>query len=151
MDHTQEPCVVFDSYGAQSPTSIFNDALQGITTNVCGDYCVFYVFLRATGASPQSCFALLCELGHSNHDRYLCVREMCVSFFGTFYSDGVHVPPLLNQICKASYTVHSGKHGMTEPSAERSAELFSKTSEMVLNGLNIPVYFLLHSLGSKVQ
>ena len=34
----------------------------------------------------------------------------------------------------------SGKHGMTEPSAERSAELFSKTSEMVPNGLYIPMY-----------
>ena len=34
----------------------------------------------------------------------------------------------------------SGKHGMTERSGERSAELFSKTSELVLNGLNIPVY-----------
>ena len=34
----------------------------------------------------------------------------------------------------------SGKHGMTEPSVERSAELFSKTSEMVPNGLNIPMY-----------
>ena len=29
---------------------------------------------------------------------------------------------------------------MTEPFAELSAELFSKTSEMVPNGLNIPVY-----------
>ena len=42
VDHTQEPCVVFDSYGAMSPTSsskfwhgtlgtayFFNDALQG--------------------------------------------------------------------------------------------------------------------------
>ena len=29
---------------------------------------------------------------------------------------------------------------MTETSAERSAELFSKTSEMVPNGLNIPMY-----------
>ena len=57
VDHTQEPCVVFDSYGAKSPTSsskfwqgtlgtayYFNDILQGATTNVCGDYCVFYVF-----------------------------------------------------------------------------------------------------------
>ena len=34
----------------------------------------------------------------------------------------------------------SGKHGMTESSAERSAELFSNTSEMVPNGLNIPMY-----------
>ena len=25
-------------------TQLFNDALQGLTTNVCGDYCVFYVF-----------------------------------------------------------------------------------------------------------
>ena len=33
-------------------------------------------------------------------------------------------------------TSDSGKHGMTEP----SAELFSKTSEMVPNGLNIPMY-----------
>ena len=33
----------------------------------------------------------------------------------------------------------SGKHGMTEPSAERSAELFSKTSEMVPNGLFFPL------------
>ena len=43
-----------------------------------------------------------------------------------------------------NYYLHSktdsGKHGMTEPSAERSAELFSKTSEMVPNGLNIPMY-----------
>ena len=34
------------------------------------------------------------------------------------------------------YYPDSGKHGMTEP----SAELFSKTSEMVPNGLNIPMY-----------
>ena len=34
----------------------------------------------------------------------------------------------------------SGKHGMTESSAERFAEIFSKTSEMVPNGLNIPMY-----------
>ena len=34
----------------------------------------------------------------------------------------------------------SGKHGMTEPSAEQSAELFSNTSEMVPSGLNIPMY-----------
>ena len=34
----------------------------------------------------------------------------------------------------------SGKHEMTESSAERSAELFSKTSEMAPNGLNIPLY-----------
>ena len=25
-------------------TQLVNDALQGLTTNVCGDYCVFYVF-----------------------------------------------------------------------------------------------------------
>ena len=29
---------------------------------------------------------------------------------------------------------------MAETSAERSSELFSKTSEMVPNGLNIPMY-----------
>ena len=34
----------------------------------------------------------------------------------------------------------SGKHGMMESSAERYAELFSKTSEMVPNSLNIPQY-----------
>ena len=34
----------------------------------------------------------------------------------------------------------SGKHGMTASSAECSAELFSKTSEMLPNGLNIPMY-----------
>ena len=34
----------------------------------------------------------------------------------------------------------SGKHGMTESSAEHSAEIFSKTSEMVPNGLYIPMY-----------
>ena len=73
---------------------------------MCGDYCVFGVFLRATGAAPQSCFSLLRELGDSTHDRDHCVREMCVSFFGTFYNDGVHVSPLLNQVCKASYRVH---------------------------------------------
>ena len=118
VDHTQEPCVVFDSYGAKSPTSsskfwqgtlgtayYFNDILQGATTNVCGDYCVFYVFLRASGAPPQRCFALLRGLGRSTHVRDHCVREMTVSLFGTFYSDGVHVSPLLNQICKASFTV----------------------------------------------
>ena len=65
VDHTQEPCVVFDSYGARSPTSssefwrgilgtayFSDDALQGTTTNACGDNCVFYVFLHATGAAP---------------------------------------------------------------------------------------------------
>ena len=57
VDHTQEPCVIFDSYGSKSPTSsskfwqgalgtayYFSDTLQGATTNVCGDYCVSYVF-----------------------------------------------------------------------------------------------------------
>ena len=34
----------------------------------------------------------------------------------------------------------SGKHGMMESSVERYAELFSKTSEMVPNSLNIPQY-----------
>ena len=34
----------------------------------------------------------------------------------------------------------SGKHEMTESSAEHCAEIFSKTSEMVPNGLNIPMY-----------
>ena len=33
-----------------------------------------------------------------------------------------------------------GKHGMEECSVENSAELFFKTSEMVHNGLNIPMY-----------
>ena len=37
-------------------------------------------------------------------------------------------------------TADSKKHGMTESSAEHSAEPFSKTSEMVPNGLNIPMY-----------
>ena len=72
---------------------------------MCGDYCVFYDFLRASGASPQSCFALLRELGRSTHVNDHCVRKMSVSFFGTIYSDGVHVSPLLSRICKASYTV----------------------------------------------
>ena len=40
------------------------------------------------------------------------------------------------------YLADSGKHGMTESSAEHSAEHFSKTSEMVPNGLNIPMYEL---------
>ena len=45
------------------------------------------------------------------------------------------------KLCTNFYKRHSiGKHGMTESSAERSAELFSKTSEMVPNGLNIPMY-----------
>ena len=34
----------------------------------------------------------------------------------------------------------SGKHGMTESSAEHSAEHLSTTSEMVPIGLNIPMY-----------
>ena len=118
VDHTQEPCVIFDSYGSKSPTSssmfwqgalgtayYFNDTLQGATTNVCGDYCVSYVFLRASGVPPQRCFALLRGLGHNTHARDHCVREMSVLFFGTFHSDGVHISPLLNQICKASFTV----------------------------------------------
>ena len=62
----------------------FNDALQGVTTNVCGDYCVFHDFLRASGASPQSCFALLRELRRSTHVRDHCVREMSVSFLELF-------------------------------------------------------------------
>ena len=41
------------------------------------------------------------------------------------------------KLCTNFYKRHSiGKHGMTES----SAELFSKTSEMVPNGLNIPMY-----------
>ena len=34
----------------------------------------------------------------------------------------------------------SGKHGMMESSAEYAAEVFSSTSEIVPNGLNIPMY-----------
>ena len=36
---------------------------------------------------------------------------------------------LISGSIKGSSHPDSGKHGMTEPSAERSAELFSKTSE----------------------
>ena len=36
--------------------------------------------------------------------------------------------------------VDSEKHGMTESPAEHSAELFSKTSRMVPNRLNMPMY-----------
>ena len=115
VDHTQYPCVVFDSYGGQSPlsSSVFwqgtlgaayflNNALQGLTTNVCGDYCIFYVFLRAMGKTPRPCFSLLSKLGDSTHDRDHSVHEMCLSIFGAFDNNGVHVSPLLNQICKAS-------------------------------------------------
>lgn len=118
VDHTQEPCVVFDSYGAQSPSSssafwqgtlgaayFFDNALQGPTTNVCGDYCIFYVFLRATGRTPRSCFSLLSKLGDSTHDRDHTVREMCLSTFGAFNDNGVHVSSLLNQICKAFFVL----------------------------------------------
>ena len=34
----------------------------------------------------------------------------------------------------------SGKYRMTECSADRSADFFSKTSEMVPNALDIPMY-----------
>ena len=80
-------------------TQLVNDALQGLTTNVCGDYCVFYVF-----------YDLVClwlrKLGDSIHDRDHCVREICLSFFGAFGDDGVHVSPLVSQTCKASCTVN---------------------------------------------
>ena len=58
-----------------------NNALQGLTTNVCGDYCVFHVFfLRAIGETLRSCFSLLHKLGDSTHDGDPCVRGMCLSF-----------------------------------------------------------------------
>ena len=40
---------------------------------------------------------------------------------------------------------------MTESSAESSTELFSETSEMVPNGLNIPMYELLGILSNIFQ
>ena len=71
VDHTPEPCVVFDSYGARSLSSSsefwhgtlgtaysFNDAVQGLTTNVCGDYCIFYVFFSCDGKDSSILFFL---------------------------------------------------------------------------------------------
>ena len=52
-----------------------------VSQPMCAVTTVSSMFLHATGASPQSCFALLCELGDSTHDRYLCVCEMCVVFW----------------------------------------------------------------------
>ncbi|MEL7521462.1 MAG: hypothetical protein AAGJ80_07570, partial [Cyanobacteria bacterium J06553_1] len=74
--------------GALGTAYYFSDTLQGATTNVCGDYCVSYVFLRASGVPPQRCFSLLRGLGHNTHARVHCVREMSVLFFGTVHSDG---------------------------------------------------------------
>ena len=35
-------------------------------------------------------------VGYSTHDREHCVREMCLSLFGAFDNDGVHVLLYLN-------------------------------------------------------
>ena len=65
VNHMQDSCVVYDSYGAQSPSSssvfwrgtlgsvyFFNNALQGLTTNVCSDYCIFYLFFYVRWVKP---------------------------------------------------------------------------------------------------
>ena len=70
LDHTQDPCVILDFYGAQSPSSssdfrqgtfgatcFFNNALKGLKTNVYGDYCIFMFFLRAMGKTPRIVFS----------------------------------------------------------------------------------------------
>ena len=66
----------------------------------------FMFFLRAMGKTPRSCFFLLRMVGDGTHDRDHSLREMPLSFFGAFDNDGVHVSPLLNQICKAFCTVN---------------------------------------------
>ena len=53
---------------------------------------------------------------------------------------GFYIAVSLHMVAINKCPADSGKHGMTEPSAERYAEIFSKTSEMVTNGLNIPKY-----------
>ena len=94
VDHTQEPCIIFDSYGAKSPTSsskfwqgalgtayYFNDTLQGATTNVCGDYCVFYVFFACVWCTPSALFCLAARAWAQHPcQRPLCARDDCVAF-----------------------------------------------------------------------
>ena len=63
------------------------------------------MFIYAMGKTPRSCFSLLSKLGDSTHDRDHSAREMCLAVFKAFDNDGVHVSPLLNQICTAFYTL----------------------------------------------
>ena len=63
------------------------------------------MFIYAMGKTPRSCFSLLSQLGDSTHDRDHSAREMCLAVFKAFDNDGVHVSPLLNQICTAFYTL----------------------------------------------
>ena len=118
VDQTQEPCVVFDSYGAQIPRlpqrfgkgplvqPIFLTMLYRDQQQMCVVTTVFFMFfLRATGRTPRSCYSLLSNPGDSTHDRDHTVREMCLSTFGAFNDDGVHVSSFLNQICNAFFTL----------------------------------------------
>ena len=116
VGHTQEPCVVFDSYGTLRPSSssafwqgalgaaYFLTMLYRDQQQMCVVTTVFFMFfLCAAGRAPRSCFSLLSKLGDSTHDRDHTVREMCLSTFGAFNDNGVHVSSLLNQICMASF------------------------------------------------
>ena len=41
---------LLQSFGSEPLVQpIFNNVLQGLTTNVCGDYCIFYVFFACKG------------------------------------------------------------------------------------------------------
>ena len=68
--------------------------------------CVVTAVFYAQRVEPHDLvFPLLSKLGDSTHDRDHTVREMCLSTFGAFKNNSVHVSSLLNQICKAFFTL----------------------------------------------
>ena len=122
VDRTLKPAVIFDSLGGLSPATqkgfwykwskdvqpftTFFLALQGLTTNVCGDYCVLYIHLRHLGYSPQWIHAFLYTLASvltqskdSSHLRDHIGRDSVKEHFITDAPSKAHVLPIFNQIC----------------------------------------------------
>lgn len=99
---------VFDSYGAMSPvtqtggediidhltsytqTVLCNKfRLQSLDTNVCGDYCLFYVSCREQGCTIYSILDSF-EIFSNSHSRDHAVREIILKYFeNTLPSSGI--------------------------------------------------------------
>ena len=125
VDKTLSPAVIFDSLGRLSPATqkdfwyrwskknvqpftTFFPALQGPTTNVCGDYCILYIHLRHLGYSSQwihnflYTLALVLSKGRdTSHLRDHIVRDSVREYFVNDAPSKTHVLPVFNQICTA--------------------------------------------------
>lgn len=121
VEKSQSEALVFDSYGFLSPmlrspfaksmfehisfyctdVKLTNVTLQSIDTNVCGDYCLFYITARNQGEHVISIIQSLLQFNNS-HERDHAVRRVIIDNFKTIPDDGngvdrVHI---FSNLCK---------------------------------------------------